>query len=582
MTAPDPFSLPPVPPAAPRRNLWPLLIGGALVGVLLIVIGVSALAFNLLTQRSSNIPELLPAETQIYAAITPNLSDLPNIDRLRRAFPETFDYQNSDTTTDFLRERFGVSFVDDIATWIGPEAAVAVYGLPIEQLLTINSNRDPFAPPATLDPLNNIDLGEANALFIVAVRDERAAQAFLDKQRAFRESKGERFRSSTTGGVTIYASENDETPFAAFALARRMVVFASNAASISALIEQRSDSSLARNADFRAVQESLPGDRIGAIYVAGQTIADAVAEATKTGQLDENAAVLSDAIAASRALRGIGLTMAVIESGIRFDVTTVFDRDRLGNDLRERINSFRPAVSPARIGDVSSKAIGAFSFAIPADWGKQLRDQLESSPDTATTLRDIERSLRLDLDRDLFQWFHGESVIAVMPATDEAFPAGGYFALRVADQAAAERGMAQIAGALEDLFGIRLDSIAIGRTQVQGFEDSGIFIGYGFNGSDLVIAFGRSAMEAAFDPGTKLANVATYTNALKAMPSPNSGVFYLNLAAARELNEQLDNQTADVDQRLEPFRAITSSGSVGLDNRGALRGTLLLSIEGQR
>lgn len=581
MTAPDPFSLPPAPPIERRRNTLPLIIGGGIVGLLLIIIGGGALAFNLLTQRASAIPELLPSDTQIFAAMTPNLSDVPNIDRLRRAFPETFDYQNTDETAEFLKERFGVTFADDIAPWIGAEAAVAVYGLPIEQLSAAASSTNPLDPPATLDPLEEIDLSNANVLFIVATRDQRAAQAFLDKQRAFREGQGERFTTSTSGGVTIYASESDETPFAAFALARNMVVFASNAASITKLIEQRSDTSLARNGQFQAVAQSMPNDRIGTIYVSGETMARFFESLFESANLDETNPTIADARSAVQAMQGVGFTMAVIESGLRFDAITVFDQSRLSSELREQLSSFRPTVSPERAGDVSSAAIGVFSFAIPADWGQRLRDQLAASPDTENTLRDLEDSLNLDLDRDLFSWFHGEGVIAVLPIDSAELPVGGYFALRVADQAAASRGMQRLMELVTDFTGIELRETSLGRTQVQAFEEGEFFVGYGFNGNDLVVAVGRPAMEAAFGAEQKLASFATYTNALKALPSPNSGVFYVNLNAARDLANRLGNESVDPDleQRLAPFRAITSSGTVGIDNRGAVGGTLLLSIE---
>lgn len=578
MTAPDPFSLPPAPTVTRRSSNTLLIIGGITVGMLLIVIGASALAFNLLFQRASAIPELLPAETQLYAAITPNLSDLPNINRLQQAFPETFDYQNTDETADFLQERFGVTFADDIAPWIGPEAAVAVYGLPIDQLgRAISESTNPFNPPATLDPLEDVDLSNANVLLIVATRDQRAAQAFLDKQRTFREGQGERFTNSTTGGVTIYASESDETPFAAFALARNMVVFANNAASIMKLIEQRSESTLARNAQFQAVLQSLPNDRIGTIYIAGEALARFVESLFESGSLDESNPTIADIRSAAQAMRGVGFTMAVIESGLRFDAVTVFDQTRLSNDVREQLRNFRPTVSPERASNVSSAAIGVFSFSIPADWGKQLRNQAEVD----SSLRNLETSLNLDLDRDLFDWFFGEAVIAVLPNDSRNLPAGGYFALRVADQVAAQRGMQRLTELLEDLIGLRFTETSLGRTQVQAFEESDLFFGYGFNGNDLVIAVGRQAMEAAFGAEQKLASFATYTNALKALPSPNSGVFYVNLNAARDLANRLGNSPVDPDteRRLAPFRAITSSGTPSLDDRGAMRGTLLLSIE---
>lgn len=582
MTDPNPFALPPTTTPTSRRNQLPLLIGGIAIGLLLVLVGASALVFNLVNQRSSAIPELLPAETQIYAAITPNLSDLPNIDRLRRAFPETFDYENTETTTDFLQEQFGVTFDADIASWIGPEAAIAIYGIPIEQL-SKQVNPDgisPLNPPNTFGPLNGITPRDINMLLIVAARNQQAAQAFLDKQRTFREQQGERFTSTTVGNVTIYTSESDETPFASFAIARDMVVFASNEASIRALIEQRSETALARNAQYQAVSQQLPSDRIGTIYIAGEVVARALNDLTSTTNTADNS-LTADVVAASQALQGVGLTMAVIDSGLRFDAVTVFDRNRLSNELRERLSKLRPVVSTERSGDVSSTAVGVLSFAIPNDWGQQLRNQLASSPDTANTLRDLENSLNLDLERDLFSWFHGEGVIAVLPNQSTDLPVTGYFALRVADQAAAKRGMQRLSELVEDLSGLQFSETSLGPNQVQAIEVGNIFVGYGFNGNDLVIALGRPAMEAAFGAEQKLANFATYTDALRSMPQPNSGVLYVNLTAARQLVNQLSIQPIDRDleQRLAPFRAITTSGTAGIDDSGTARGTLLLSIE---
>ncbi len=584
MTTPDPFSLPPVSSAESRRSPLLLIIGGLVIGGLLIIIGSSVLVWSVINQRGSAIPELLPAETQIYAAITPNLSDLPNIDRIRRAFPETFDYQNTDQTTDFLQERFGVTFADDIAPWIGAEAAIAVYGLPIERIGAVAAETaNPLNPLATLNPFEDVDLRDASVLLIATVRDERAAQAFLDKQRMFREAQGERFTNSTTNGVTIYESERDETAFAAFALARNMVVFANNATSISTLIEQRSESTLARSAQFQAVIQNLPTDRIGTIYLAGDGLARFIDSLFTSGSLDESVPTLADMRSAAQAMQGVGFTMAVIESGLRFDAVTVFDRNRLSDALREQLGSLRPTVSPERAGDVSSTAIGVFSFGIPADWGQRLRKQLEAEPGTANALRDLEDSLNINLDRDLFSWFHGEGVIALLPIDSVELPVGGYFALKVADQSAAKRGMQRLMELAEDLTGIRLGATSLGRTQVQAFEEGDLFFGYGFNGNDLVIAVGRPAMEAAFNAEQKLTSVTTYANGLKAMPSPNGGVLYINLTAARRWFNQMRNVPIDfeLEQRLAPFTAITSSGTVGIDDRGLIRGTLLLSIEPQ-
>lgn len=578
----DPLSLPPVTARPRQRNLLPLIIGGLLVGTLLIVTGSTALLFNLLNQRASNLPALLPAETQVYATFTPNLSDLPNIERLQRTFPETFDYQNNETTANLLAEQFGVTFNDDIAPWIGAEMSFAVYGLPVERIFNARqlTNVNPlFGPSLPVVPLDSTAINEGNTLFLISARDQRAAQNFLDKQRTYRESKGEQFTSSTTDGITVYASENSNTPFAAFAFVRDTVVFANNPRSIVTLIQQASDSSLARNTAFQTTLQNLPNDRIGTIYIAGTVIEELIKASTNTANLNETTPFVRDALAAGQATHGLGLTIAVVEQGLRFDATAAFDQSRLDNALRERLATIRPSVSSNRTDDVSSEAVGVISFAIPADWGQQLREQLAASPDTARVLLDLERGLNIDLERDLFSWLHGEGVIAIFPDNGE-LPVGGYFALRVADQTAAQRGMQTLATVIEDVIGVSFETVSLGRTQVQAITQGGLFVGYGFNGSDLVVAVGRQAMESAYVAETKLTNVATYTDALKSMPSPNAGIIYVDLAAVRELNKRLSNSSnPELDRWFEAFRAITTAGTTGVNDLGIARGTLLLSIE---
>ena len=564
----------PVSPAASSRRPLLLIIIGVLVGVILIGVGGTALAFAMLNQRPNSIPQLLAADTQLYAAITPNLTDLPNIERLRRAFPEALDYQSDATTVDGLREALGVSVAEDISPWLGTEVAVAVSELPFDAL-----------PPIGADPAALAELPEVKIALILASRDAERAQAFLDKQRAHREGKGEQFATSSAGDVTIYAQQSDEpSPIAAFALLRDYVVFASDPALIAGMAERDREGAdtLQASPDFQAVLAGMPADRIGFVYVAGEPIATILrASSEQAAQINPaGQAQIAESLAAIEALHGVGFSLAVVDAGLRFDATSAFERAALSAESLATISASGQPVAAERAGRVSDTALGVMSFRIPATLGESVSQAIGGLPDGEAQLEQYEQALGLDLQDDLLAWFHGEAVLAFFPGADDV-PVTGYFALTPADRGAAERGMAKISGALGAALGggeLGLEEQEIGGATFQAVGTPAGMAGFGFVGDDLVLGFGEAAMAAAVGEGADLAESAAYQAGLAALPSPNTGTMFVDVRAIVALAREQGGLDAAAAERLAPFRALVAAGAPGLDERGVSRMSALLVI----
>ncbi len=563
----------PVSPAAPSRRPLLLIIIGALTGLILIGAGGVALAFNLLNQRPNGIPQMLAADTQVYAAITPNLTDLPNIERLRRAFPEAVDYQSDAATADSLREQLGVSVAEDISPWLGAEVALAVSGLPLDEMPAIGA-----------DPAELTELPEAQVAIILASRDGERAQAFLDKQRAHREGQGAQFVSSNAGDVTIYAEQGGErSPIAAFARVRDFVVFASDAALIAGMVERDRDGAdtLQASPHFQAVLAGLPADRIGFMYVAGAPIAELLRAGREQAEQASAASVaqLDQAIEVTGAMHGIGLSVAVVEAGVRFDATTVFDRAALSAETMAAISASAQPVAAERAGRVSDTALGTLSFRIPTTLGESVGQAIRSLPDGAAQLEQYQEALGLDLQEDLFAWFHGEAVLALFPGAADA-PVSGYFALTPADSGAAERGMQKIIDAASQALGgdLGLAATEIGGASFQAVETPQGTAGYGFVGDDLVIGFGENAMAAAAGEGGDLADQPAYQAGLAALPTPNTGTLFLDVRAMVEMGREMGGIDAESAERLAPFRAVVAAGAPGIDDKGVSRVSALVVI----
>ncbi|NJN17723.1 MAG: DUF3352 domain-containing protein [Oscillochloris sp.] len=561
------------PPAAPRRPALILIILLAVFGVGLIGAGSVALAWSLINQRANSIPQLLGADTQIYAAITPNLRDLPNIERLRRAFPEAVDYETDPATGDQLRELLGVEMQQDVMPWLGAEVAFAASGLPVADLAVIG---------AEFENLN--DLEGARLSFILASRDRDAALAFLAKQRAHREAQGEQFVEQQIEAVTIVASQSAErSPISAFALVGEYVVFASDADTIAAIVARDSDGpdTLQASSRFQALQAVLPEDRMGYVYLDGVLLRDLVEAggAQAATSLGEQPQGLNDTLAVANAVHGLGFVIAAVDVGLRFDAVAAIDVAALPANLQASLAEMRLPVSAERSGAVGAAAIGTLSFRIPPSFADQIQAAIAEVPAAAEQVAEYEQMLGLNLEQDLLNWFHGEAVLTVTAETGEV-PVGGYFALAPDDPQAAQSGVGRIITALEELAGgdLGLSEATYGNGSYQVLELPEGVGGYGFVGNDLVIGFGANALAAASGSGANLSEQRAYQAAVGGLPSPNGGVLFIDLPAVRTLARDLDELDAEVEARLEPFRAIAAAATPGISDSGTTRATLLVLI----
>lgn len=565
-------TIPPPTPPARKFPLVPVLIGSGVV-LLAVLIGGGLLAYNFVFRRPNAIPQLLAADTQVYVAFTPNLSDVPNLDRLRRAFPTENDEPVDQTFNEQLEEQFGVTFESDIAPWLGGEVAFAVRDLPFEAIANPTDFDSSDLPSAT------------DVLFVLASRNDGAAKAFLDKQRQHREGEGETFASSEVEGVTIYGQEDDEqNPLSAFALVRNHVVFASSPELISAMISRDpgGEETLERNPRFQAVRAALPESRLAYVYVDSAPIVQAIEAGS--ANLDQSAsAQLEQQLEIAEALDGLGFALGAEATGFALDTVVGLDREQLPADAVEQIEEAAAGVSPDRIASVSKRALAALSFRIPTNIGETVREAIENIPDGAEQLESYEQSLDFDLDRDLLSWFHGEATLVLLPGEtllDSESPVTGYFALKPTDREAAEAGVERIIEVLENAsggeLGLREEEFGGTPWQVVGPPDDAV-AGYAFLADELIISVGPGAMASAAGADERLDGEAAFKTATTSLPNPNGGMIYVAMPAVLDLAEELGTDSDSI-EGLRPFQAIAASGSAGLDDNGFARSRIFISV----
>ncbi len=253
-----------VPGPAPReRSLGYALAGGAAITLVAIIIGGTLFALLLLAARGPSAPDLLAADTQLYAALSPNVGGVVEVDQLRQALREGFGIADPAALLGPAERLLGLPLEGNIGVWLGSEIAVAVRGL------------DPAAIEGG-DAASAL-LRDAELLIFFGSKNDPQAAAFLEKLRAAREEQGDTVTMTPFGEETLYAIEGGApSPIAAFALIDHYIVFSNSRTALEALAAagEGEGQTLVDAPGFAQFQETLGPRQAGAVYTDGSPAAE--------------------------------------------------------------------------------------------------------------------------------------------------------------------------------------------------------------------------------------------------------------------------------------------------------------------
>lgn len=257
---------------APReRSLGYALMGGAAITLLAMLVGGGFFAWILLAARGPTAPELLPADTQLYGALAPNVGGVVEVEQLQRALREGLGITNPAPLLPAVERLMGVPLGDgNVGTWLGSEMIVAVRG-------------------ANAGALGGADAAEAllrdgELLFILGSKNDPQASSFLEQHLAAREARGETILAEERGEATIYVQEGGApSVIAAFGLIDHYVVFSNSPEALRAMAdaEPGQPGALAAASGFAQFSEELSTRRSGAIFTDGSADAEAARAALR-------------------------------------------------------------------------------------------------------------------------------------------------------------------------------------------------------------------------------------------------------------------------------------------------------------
>jgi hypothetical protein len=201
-----------------RRGLKEALIGGLVITVIAAVLGLAFILWFVRVQAGPRPADMLPADTQVYAALTTTLSNLPETPRITQGLREIFGLTLRSDAPAAVAALFGVTLSTDVESWVGSDIGIAVRG---------------FAPQSGA-PLDEL-LADGQVALFLASRNDPQAELFLARALEVRRNRGETVTSTSINDVTVYSGRAGSL-FTHVALVDHYVVFSNSADLINGLI----------------------------------------------------------------------------------------------------------------------------------------------------------------------------------------------------------------------------------------------------------------------------------------------------------------------------------------------------------
>jgi hypothetical protein len=543
-------------PARPGAGRWAIALG-----IVAVAVGVAAAAAFMLTGKAATsvLVGYTPADSVMYMEVR---LDLPGDQRAKvgeflSTFPGFDDQSTLETKIAEALDRLiseGTAGAHDYSTeikpWFSGEVGLALIEMP--------------------EPAAAASMGRFLAL--ATVTDGAAAGAW------FKDIAG------NAGGTTETYAGTELTIFpgpieSAFAIGGGKVMLLGDVASVKASLDTGGNSGFGTSEQMTAARGGIKGDHLGFMFMDMAAYFDwAMESAESMGGMaelgfDESIReLLPDWMAGALRAENDGLAMDMVMPHVASSVLTENRRGAVAEHLPP---------STIFVADIH-------------ELGKSIDQSIElyrSMPAYADAFKEIDAAMGILGGFDATTGWLGETGIAVARTDDGVH--GGLVTVPT-DHAAAERllttlrSFATIGGSQagitvrdETYQGSTITIVDLGDlSQLAGGGDMSMIpftghaeLAYALTDDALIVGVGPGFVRAALDagPGPSLAEDARYRGLLDRVGTQNAAVMFLDLAAVRDMLEQLASTTGadlatyerDIKPYLLPFDAIVSATVVG-------------------
>ncbi len=560
-------------------NTWkPLLIGGAILGILAACLCIVVLAavlidpFHIVARllgRYDPVSNALPADAPMVISV--NLLQLKSAEtgELIRTFAKAAGQDDIashedaiDEMDQSLEEQYGLTLSEDVIPWVGQYAALALTSIEME---TLGSSQGDW-------------------LAIIEVRNKKKADAFIEKVcEITAEELGAAMLTISHEKMTIYEADTpyDDERFA-IARSKDLVYFGSSSEQVISAMELEAEDSLAEDAAYNAIKNQLPKDRLLTINIGSSLFADALAN---MGTLQPGMNLSSEA-----PLSTYTMAVTIVDSGIQMDTLIDYGDQELSD---AQLALFESRTGQPEIADMFPDDSYAFFAGTRLDqtWKilKQVYGPMLGGSDFDEALGLLGTQFGLNPDTDLFPYLDGEYALGLFPSTsgflaqEADLPLGLLLLVESSDDAV----LYKLADSLSDVLFMLFEVQEIDSNDLYGYQvfDFGAQDpSFAFAASDdlLLIGTDLESMQSSLSRGNPLTQNPRYTEALDALPEDvRLGMFIdvqsiLDVIESQALGEFGPKELEDI----SAFRPIQSicSGNSPLEGT-ILHGAVLVIIE---
>ncbi|MBE7552760.1 MAG: DUF3352 domain-containing protein [Anaerolineales bacterium] len=520
---------------------------------------------------AQKVATMLPAETQFYMSITPNIQNMAGYQNLKKLYFDNPDIQALfDEVETEMSDEAGITYENDIKPWLGTEVVIAAPDF-TEGIKA--QSQDPFASAPTPD-------------FVLAAEtsNKEASDNFISKVLAEAVKKDNPYTDEVYQDVTLHHQKNGNDT-ATLATFNNFVVASNSDALVKGMIDQaqgKDAPALADSERFKKITGELPANAVGTLYMEFAGLFEAA--------LAESAVELPESqVKDLQAFNGFGAAGTLQPDGIQLDMVVSYDLTKMSETMKASIQ--RPASPNAILADIPADALfAANGFNLNLIW-QSAKQSLESNPDFTQQMDDLEKELGFSVEEDIFGWMTGEYAMVLVeaaPADEFSPPMGGYVLIGANDVNQAKMHVEKVFGALEESGG----SPPLESQTVQGIEmkvmadPNGAFMGgYGFHKDYFLVAYHEDAVKLlASSNENPLSGSANFKAVQSRLPGSNYGYVYADLDQVQQvIEDQLsDFEKEDYQKKvrpfLEPMHALGASASTVGVEQGMSKGAFFVLI----
>lgn len=543
----------------PDQKKQLLIIGGVVLALVVAVLLFSWISGML---SGEDIAARMPADTALFLQVDVRELSSVELNEIIAAFsePGADEMQVQNALEDFS-EQLGVSFEEDVKPWVGPNIGLGVFDL---------------QPSTSMDPVGS--LTPEQMLIAIQSRNNAAADAFITKVVAKVEEQGGTSNRVAYEGTEIVELANSDAGNVALVRLGGIVFVAADAETIQAKVTMDRAQSLAAVPEFGEAMREIPGGQLMTIYFNMDELANMMAMQGSgiNSEMLENAYGMYE---------GFAMGVSVVDEGLKFEAAVQYDQEKLTDAQRQAMTkAYGPLETVERYpADTMLFVGGQTNGAYDAE---QLRATLgdEGYEDFEESMELMQQSTGIDVN-SLLQAMDREISLGIFPQDTglvASFGMGLQMIVTSSDAAALDRGVQELATAVELLLGAPLEPRNVAGLQSFVFSDP--FMGDAFamgsgDGFAYLTTDTNLVSESAEAEFESLADSEDYQQTWKSFPNGAMPIVYV------QVNELIEAYTRSMDmmggapESTQQFSALTKVAVAGQTDADTVRVWIIAFIE---